>query len=215
MRAHVFTVFALALLQPAFADGPSHDDFLAELIAPAETKMTAHFNSYYKNGFEFAKFAVLNTFTKYTKKRDLQPEGLIVVGPLGPMWTYHTITLIREKDGVRANSLAMPHGRITYKASALLSEADAKQFLEFLDTSPLLADRGQTVQQIDAALPKDEDGMDEYRFNVLYINYSSGRPVVRIGDIPRGEQTADSRALLERLNSFQGLLAQTYGQSNK
>lgn len=215
MRVHVFSALALMLLQPVFADGPSHDDFLAELIAPAETKMTAHFHSYYENGFAFDKFAVLNTFTKYTRKEDLQPVGLIVVGPLGPMWAYHTITLIKENGMVRANALAMPHGRITFKASALLPETEAKQFLDFMDSSPLLADRGQTVQQIDASLPKEEDGMGEYRFNVLYIRYLPDGPVVRIGDIPRAEQTVDSKALLHRLNTFQGLLAQTYGRSDK
>jgi hypothetical protein len=186
----------------ACADGPSHYDFLAELVSSTETKMTPRFNG----RFTFDKLAVLETFPKFTRKRRIQPRALIVVGPVDPMWTYLVITMLREKDGTRTNALVMPHGRITFKASSVVPEKDISELLAFLESSPLLTDPGQSAREINAALP----GMDEYRFNVLFVNFSTGKPIVRIGEIPRREPTQDSEALGERLSAFQRQLTQTY-----
>ncbi len=44
-------------------------------------------------------------------------RGLLLFGPVGPLWTFHIIAFIDEGDQVRVNSLVMPHARITGKGS--------------------------------------------------------------------------------------------------
>jgi len=52
-------------------------------------------------------------------------RAALIVGPVGPLWTFHVAWLVQEPEGVRVNSLVMPHARITGKATGLIGSVEA------------------------------------------------------------------------------------------
>jgi hypothetical protein len=128
--------------RPATTCAPIADDdlsrraFLREVLFASKSPRTPRF----EDGPDIYQLDPKDmTFALGAEARQcgLQLEGAVVLGPVGELWTYWVIALVRDgDDDVRVNVVVVPHARITMKRTALLPAAWAAAFLEALQHAP-------------------------------------------------------------------------------
>lgn len=123
--------------------------FIQELLDARATPRTQLFDDYTEGSYHVDKLTLLSSLTKIaTENSNLL--GAVVVGPYGPIWAYQVTLFVQEENGVRANWLVMPHARITFKATKLLTSAEFSAFQNSVLTSSFMS----------STLPAVESGAD-------------------------------------------------------
>jgi len=175
------------------ADGPTRGDFFNEMLACGGTSQTSKFHGYHEAGFSVQPLEVLERFPKFAQASGARPRALLVTGPHGPLWTYHVLTFFSEGEGVRCNSLVMPHARITGKSSGVFTHANVSQFLREVQASPLLS-----------------SGDPDVPFDFLVADFTTDPPAVRFGNISAAADSTLVEGLLDVLNRYLRSLRTTY-----
>jgi len=115
----------------------SEGGFVQELLDPRATPRTPAFDDYTGGSYHVNKLDLLASLRE-SASEDSNLLGIAVAGPFGPLWAYEVALFVREGPEVRVNWLLMPHARITYKATKVLSSAEFDQFREAVRSSPAL-----------------------------------------------------------------------------
>jgi hypothetical protein len=211
-----FLVALLLLIVPALAMSdakPSRENFFREVLDAQATAVTPLFNDYTKDSYHVSKLDVFNGLSEIAQKEDIKLRGLIVVGPLGPLWAYYVLAFIEESKAIRVNSLIMPHARITYKSTGTISQQRYNDFLSSLLLAKVLA----------TDLPPkgkcDKCPYPEWHYEVLLADWSNDQASVYYGSMKEPREGAEVGAFEKRLNSLLFSLKQTYpvrrvGKSN-
>lgn len=122
---------ALAFALPSFAadeSKPTRAAFIREVLDAKPTAVTPRFDDYTQGSYHVDREDLLKGLTEEAKKQKLELKAVAIIGPTGPLWTYHVMVFLREGEKVRVNSLVMPHARITGKGTGLIT---ADQFEEW------------------------------------------------------------------------------------
>ena len=133
---------------------------------------------------------------------------MVVVGPLGPLWTYHIISLQAEGTAARVNWLVMPHARITRKGTAIFGSLDAKGWLRDVIAAG----------ELEAGLPRNQPpglppAIKEIPFEILIALWGEGDPSYWHGWIENGWFDIDGDAtdqMLDVINDLLGRMLITY-----
>lgn len=184
-------------------EGASRASFMREVLFAAPTPRTPMFADF-PGSYHLDKRDLAAGIQAEATRCGVRLRALVIVGPVGPLWTYHTVAFVEAGDTVRLSTLVMPHARITGKAEALLARAALDSFALALTTSPALR-RGLPTSTDSVSTGADGD----FAFDFLFTRYEVDGAVHWHGTLfPRGGEgpSADALAVLEALN---GMLKRT------
>jgi hypothetical protein len=188
---------------------PTREGFFREALDAAPTARTPRYDDYTAGSYHAGKLDLARGLPKAAARLGLPLQGLVVVGPVGPLWAYYVVTFVRAGDSVRVNSLMMPHARITGKATALLPRAVVDGF--FRDLAGVRGvRRAADAAGVSAAVPDAAPG-EEWQFDVLAVRFAPGAPAYYHASFfgPRSDAAVGERAGAV-LNGLLGKLRQTY-----
>lgn len=100
--------------------------FMTELTHAQATHRTPAFDDYTKGSYHVGMATLLDA-ARAERARTPGIRALMAVGPFGPLWQYNVALFVSEGNDLRLNVLAMPHARITWKATKLISTAEFDQ----------------------------------------------------------------------------------------
>jgi hypothetical protein len=183
---------------------PSRDNFFREVLYAKATSVTPRYDDYTEGSYHVDKLDVLKGIPEAAKKEGLNLRGLIVVGPAGPLWTYHIMAFIEEGEMIRVNSLTMPHARITYKSTGTISSRDYNDFLVRLIQTKVL------TTEIPHKGRCDTCPYPEWHYEALISNWSESQARVYYGSLNEPKADADIEAFEKHINSVLSTLKQTY-----
>lgn len=159
MRASIMLVLAAFWGLSAEAEDPipTRADFIREVFDSRPTSVTPKFHDAPK-GYHIVKENLVKGLIEEAKKRKIDLRSIVIAGPmpLDPLWTYHIVVFIREKDRIRINSLVFPHARITYKSTGLVTTERYEKWVNDLVESGVLEPKLPEV----AKAEKDETKRD-------------------------------------------------------
>ena len=183
---------------------PSRNAFLNEVLFAEPTSRTPSFDDYTTGSYHVRKVDLVTGLEERSRLCGLRLHAVLIVGPVGMLWSYHIAALIDEGDRVRINTLVTPHARITGKGTGLMPVVLASELLSAVTTSPLVR------PGIPTPLPTDDDGDSESSYKLLLVVLDGprvGRFHAKFNDIfPKSED----KDLLERVNRLLGHTSKTY-----
>jgi hypothetical protein len=111
---------------------PTREGFLQEVLFPEATSRTPRFNDHTRGSYHVKKLDVARGLRELAQRCSLDLRAVLVVGPVGDLWTYYVFAFLAEASSLRVNSVVMPHARITRKGTQLLPVEDAAGVLDRL-----------------------------------------------------------------------------------
>jgi hypothetical protein len=151
----------------------SREGFIQELVYARATPRTPQFDDYTPGSYHVEKIDLLDGVRTRRAATTPQIKGLLVVGPVGPLWAYYVTLFTEEKEGVRATDVNFPHARITFKRTKLLSGKEYKKFLDSLTRSRSLIEGMPSFDTIRRS--RNVDLPLEWHYEVLLGDWSSGK----------------------------------------
>jgi hypothetical protein len=124
----------------------------------------------------------------------LRLRAILVVGPLGPLWTYQVAALVEDGSDIRVNALVIPHARITGKGTGVVSINDAASMVQRIQRASLVR------AGIPAKDPRDLDA--DFTYRLLLATYDQGRTEYFHADFDESVANPDLPPLLERVNAL-------------
>lgn len=123
---------------------PDKTGFYSELLYPDATKRTPLFDDYSPENYRVDKDELVKEFPIYAQKKDKLCIAVIVIGPYGPLWTYHIIAILKSKksDLLQVNAITMPHARITYKGTGFIN---TKQYGDLINKFTLISENDEKL----------------------------------------------------------------------
>lgn len=183
---------------------PSRRAFLTEVLFAEPTTRTRRFDDYTTDSYHVRKLDLVTGLEEQSRLCGLRLRAVLIVGPVGMLWSYHIAALTDEGDHVRVNTLVMPHARITGKGSGVVPPALAAELLAAVAASPLIR------PGIPTPLATDDDGDSEFSYQLLLVvldGPNAGRFHASFNDIfPKSED----KDLLDRVNRVLGHTSKTY-----
>lgn len=199
-------VDALFAASPMMAKqlAPTRTAFLAELLDAEYSLVTRRFDDYTPGSYHVDKLDAYRGLVQASAAAGRVLRGVLIVGGYGPLWTYDVTAFFQETDGVRANQIVMAHARITWKGTALLSEAQFTRTMDELRRSSL-------ASPTPPARTANEGEYPEQAYSVLLVDITTGRPDVGYGRIDLWKNEPATNQFVSVLNSFESLFRTTYG----
>jgi hypothetical protein len=174
------------------------------VLFAAPTGRTPRFDDYTRGSYHVDKLDLARGLPKQAKLCGVELKALLVVGPVGPLWSYHVVSLVEDGSQVRVNSLVMPHARITGKGTGVLPTADAASMLDGITRSRLVRPGIPVVPR---------RGLDaEFSYRFLLVLYEAGRPRYFHADFDEFNDSPGRSELLDRANVLLSKTASTYRQ---
>ena len=189
--------------------GPSRDRFLRELLFPEGTALTPAFDDYTEGSYHIDKGEVAATLPDAARLCGVQLVGLVVIGPLGPLWTYQALAFLKEGDRIRVNSILMPHARITAKATVALPLRVVDEFFASLG-------RFSVIEPI-GGLPSGSSSdrrLRDFGYDLAGVRFGDPTPQYWRGTLSRPADSLQARVLLERLDRLLDDATTTYVHIN-
>ena len=179
---------------------PNEEDFFLEVLDPMPRSTSGSFHSYSKDSYYVDKIRFWSEFPDFARDHGHNPRAVLIVGPVGVLWTYYVFVLLEEENGFRINEVIFPHSRLTKKWTALLSEDEALARISRFESITGVRAVDTTPEGFRAE-SGDKDNSD-FEFNLLLVWLSDPEEVF-VADIPWviDEETEDvSRSALEQLD---------------
>ena len=174
---------------------PTREAFFEEVLFPQGTARTPRFDDYTPGSYHVDPDDVLKGMPEAAAGQCRKLVGLLVLGPLGPLWQYRVIAFLERADRVQVNQVVMPHARISYKSSGHLSLVEYQDLIGRLSAHPLVRTGEPTGR----------------RTNVLLADWSSGTVKEYRGLIQEfGGDRQATEGFLEPINQVLKLLTTTY-----
>lgn len=186
---------------------PSRDGFFREALFAAPTGRTPRFDDYTPGSYHPAKLDVLAGLPAAAAACGVRLEGLLVLGPVGPLWAYHVAVLVPDGDSVRVTTLVMPHARITGKGAGRIGRAAVDSFYREVAGSPLV--RPGPAPTPDETVRRDVDV--EWRYDLLLARFAAGGQRTWHASVRDAAQGGGDRAsLVAAINGLLGATDDTY-----
>ena len=96
--------------------------FVQELVFAQATPRTGQFDDYTEGSYHVDKLDLLAGIRE-RRAAGAPILGVVIRGPIGPMWAYSVHLFIREGLNIRVNEIWVPHARITHKATTTIEAA--------------------------------------------------------------------------------------------
>jgi hypothetical protein len=182
---------------------PTRDDFFREVLEPRPLPTSASFHDYAPDSYHIDKIEFWKEFPSFVHSAGHQLQGLAIFGPTGPLWAYYVFAFLKEGDRVRVNQVVFPHARLTAKQTAVLSRAEAEQWLSSWSSIPGVTEIAPDPTLLAAQLPANDLG--DFRFDLLVLYPIDPTKVFISGELaerPRAERPelyAHLNALIEKL----------------
>ena len=204
LTAFLFT--SLVSATPPFAQPdqkPSRVNFFREVLYAKATSVTPRYDDYTEGSYHVDKLDVLKGLPEVAQREGLKLRGLIVVGPVGPLWAYYIVAFIEEGEVIRVNSLTMPHARITYKSTGTISPKLYSDFLvRLLQTEGL-------VTELPPKGKCDTCPYPEWHYEVLVSDWSKNPARIYYGSLDGANADSDG-SFEKQLERVLSTLKQTY-----
>lgn len=150
---------------------PTRADFIRESLLGVGTPTTPDF--WERPGCYYAdKLDLLDGLREYRERLGETIQGLVVVGPSGPLWQYAVLTFLKRGESQQLNWLVFPHARITSKGVLQLEPAEYTQLLEAVLTC-LGMHSGIPTDDLLPRDPTKELDLD-WRYDILVADWSTG-----------------------------------------
>lgn len=193
---------------------PDEEDFFLELLDPMPRSTSGSFHSYSEDSYSVDKINFWSEFPSFARDYGYNPKAVLVVGPIGILWTYYVFALIEEDKGVRINGIVFPHGRLTGKKTIVLSEAEALAWISKFESISGVHKVDSTPEALRNQLSGND--MGDFEFNLLLVQLDNPEEVF-VANIPwiveeGSEETGKSapEQLEETLNDLVIRMEQTY-----
>ena len=172
---------------------PSRDGFFNEVLFAEASSRTPRFDDYTPGSYHVNKWDLAQGLPQQARLCGVNLKAMLVVGPVGVLWTYHVAALIAEDSNVRVNALVMPHARVTGKGTGLLSPDEAASLLHAI----------RTATPIRPGVPSENETIEaEFSYRLLLAIYGDGDPEYFYADIDDDAEDPDTRTLLDRVNNL-------------
>lgn len=187
-------------------DGPDYrSHFFDEVLSPSATEWTPRFDDYQPTSYHVDKLDLARNLPAYAARRGQELRGVLVVGPVGFMWTYHVFTFVREGEHLRVVATALPHARVTGKSTAAISEADYRALNALISRvagvaqAPSLAATARHLER--RVIERNPKLGAEWQANLVFVDYREG---VIFGELDETNVEAFERALESLLARLRG-----------
>jgi hypothetical protein len=197
----------LLLLSPVFAVQdlkPSRDNFFREVLYAKATSVTPLFDDYTEGSYHVDKLDVLKGLPEMAQKEGLKLRGLVVVGPAGPLWAYYVVAFLNDGEMIRVNSLTMPHARITYKSTGIITQKRYDELLNGLLKTNVLATELPPKGKCDTC------PYPEWHYEVLAADWSNGKSNVYYGSLDEPKVGANTDSFEKQINNVLSASKKTY-----
>jgi hypothetical protein len=174
---------------------PSRAGFFNEVLFAESSTRTSRFDDRTRGSYHVTKLDVVRGLPEQARRCGLRLKAVLVIGPLGPLWTFQVVALVEENLTLRVNALVMPHARIMGKKTGMISRADAEELVEQIAKDPLVQP-GPPVGD-----PRDSNADFSYRL-LLAIYDNDGAPQHFHADFDESAETQDSARLLDRVDAL-------------
>jgi hypothetical protein len=185
--------------------GPTRAAFLREVLDARPTPVTPRFDDYTPGSYHVDKQDLLSGLADEADQRKVPLRCLLVTGPDGILWAYSVTVFFQEGGNVRVNSLVMPHARITYKSTRLITAARYGKWLAGL----LKLDSIRDTPPANARQDKDGE-LNDSGYTVLLAAWDreGGKPKVYYGAF--GQDDEKRKLFAEHFDAILSLLERTY-----
>ena len=185
---------------PMTTEEPSRLGFLEEVLFAQWTTRSVKFNDYNDPpSYHVDPMDVFNGLPDVARRKGLALRGLLVAGPMGPLWTYWVIAFIEEPGGIRVNTVVFPHARLTGKSSGLITKERFREVMRRIaETPPMKA----------GAMNKDE------LYDILMAEWQGHEAKLHHGNLFKADPDAQERTLKE-INDLLDSLKDTGPVSDK
>lgn len=216
-RRIILHVLATALsgivLLPSALAAPDRAQFIRECLDAVATPETPKFSDF-GGSYRIDKLDLVQGIEQATESQPGRLRAVIIVGPTGPLWTYHVLVALSEGNSIKLNCLVMPHARIAGKGTRTLSGAEFEKLLSKLTTSKLLPVGDPTSIKADDPLSRD------FAYEILVSVWADGRRSLRFAELEKlmGEDTTkakEAEAVFEYLNELLKGGKTTYPEENE
>jgi len=182
---------------------PSRDGFLHEVLFPAATRRTPRFDDHTPGSYHIEKLDLVQGLPEEAKLCGGVVRASLVIGPMGPLWSYHVVALVEEGPNVRVSSLVIPHARITGKGTGLVPVTDADALIERIERSPLVR----------SGLPPKP--RDEFSYRLLLAVYAQPKTRYAHADFDESKPNPEFPKLLDHVNAILSRTVPTYPSGDK
>jgi hypothetical protein len=143
---------------------PSRIGFFEEVLFAQWTQRSWKFNDYNEPpSYHVDPADILEGLPKVAQAKGFKLNGLVVYGPVGPLWTYLVFAFIEEGDRIRMNEVVFPHARLTCKLTGHIKMYQFLHLMQFLSEAPGLKEGGMAsptaASDVDAL---SADGHDNF-----------------------------------------------------
>lgn len=172
---------------------PSRSGFLQEVLFAVPSMRTPRFDDYTGGSYHINKLDLAEGLPEQARLCGARVKALIVVGPLGPLWSFNVAALLHERAGYRVNALVMPHARITGKGTGFVSATEADAMLDELTRASLVRPGLPT--------PEPRDMRSDFSYRMLLAIYDGDRPRFFHADFKELSEQPAREELLLRVNA--------------
>ncbi len=184
---------------------PSRAGFFHEALFPEGTTRTPRFDDYTAGSYHVNKLDLVEGLPAQATLCGVRLKALLVVGPVGLLWQYNVATVIEEGAQLRVNALAMPHARITGKATGTLAREDAAALLESVQRAALMRPGAPIAARDDVAA--------DFAYSVLLAIYDRGTPEYFHAAFNEFADDPDVQQIKDRITALlRTAKAETYGR---
>ena len=199
------------LLVPCAIAAPDRAQFIRECLDAVATRETPKFDDYTEGSYHVDKLDLVEGLETATKSQPGHLRAVIIVGPTGPLWTYYVIVALSEGEGIRLNSVVMPHARITGKATKVFSKTEFDRLFKKVAASKLLRAGEPPVDKASGPLTRD------FSYDFVIVSWSDGRRVAHFAKLENSEDNTSAKdvsALSDDINALLKGAKTTYPKEN-
>jgi hypothetical protein len=206
-------ILFLCFFTTALADDPKPDraTFIKEVVDAKPTAATPKFNDYTPNSYHVDQDDLTKGLIEFAGKEKIILRGIVIIGPMlgDPLWTYYVLVFIKEKDGIRVNSLVFPHARITYKSTGPLSDEDYQKLIDGLIKTEIPKEKKKAEQKGAEGEKKGTTGREDL---YMVVWDKEGKKETRYSGDLSGSKSG--KEFGEQLNRVLKQLKKTYPESD-
>jgi hypothetical protein len=174
---------------------PTRQGFFEEVLFAEATARTWRFHDYNNPpSYHVDKMDVYRQLPQAAQAKGLRLLGLVIVGPSGPLWTYWVFVFVKEDQQVRVNQIVMPHARITWKGTGVVTMAQVRAFMGHVGKATFL--RRGTFS-------------DEWASDVVVADWSGPEARLFHGKLLAADEAA-RKSFLDSLEELQQGMKPTY-----
>ncbi len=145
---------------------PTKIGFYHELLNPVATKRTPAFDDYSIGNYRVRTNELTLEYYSFSKIFGKNLRAILIIGPNGPLWTYHVAAFFADNGKLKVNLIVMPHARITYKATGYIEENVLTDLANAIKTMKQVKDDDPPTYGIPVLFSLN-DNLETYHFDLL------------------------------------------------